>query len=246
MSALARLGGIIAVGALVVGCSVLPDRADPSDPSDPTSSAEEDLGTLTGPGRPLDDGQLRRALPSPTDVGDGWAEDAQQTVGELATTQVTPSSCAPLITKGADWDAVRSSQRARVQSNYRHGESAFGQGTFMAVWLYSMSDPPPAELFDDAGALIADCASMDVTQADTGNTSKYATTQLPFPNLGDRTLALRLEIAQSRQSLTMDFVVVKIGHNTVSVANSSSSGDPDADATERAVRSTLKSLEETS
>lgn len=244
MTRASRIAGLAASAALLAGCSLLPDasRTQPQSPS--STSSADDLGTLTGAGRPLTQEELQAALPSPQELGGEWAEDPQETVFEVKASDVSPSTCSPLVLKGPGWDTARESQRGRAQDNYVDGDSQVGSGEFMVVWAYSLDDPLPADLFDEAGSLIGECASMDITQADTGSVSTYQTTQLPFPNLGDRTLALRMKIQQTISTLTMDFVVVKVGHNTVTVANSSYGGEPDTDATERAMRTALKHLEE--
>ena len=114
----------------------------------------------------------------------------------------------------------------------------------LGMWVYSFDDPYPSRLFDEAGELVAECPSFDFRQADTGNTSSYEVEPLTFPALGDRTVAFRLKIQQTLETMTMDFVVVKVGHNTVSVANGAYNGTPDTGVTERAARSVLSGLEE--
>ena len=67
-----------------------------------SSATSEDLGTLTGSGRPMDEGELRAALPSAGDLGADWEDDPAKTVSETQAAQVTPSSCAPLLQKGVN------------------------------------------------------------------------------------------------------------------------------------------------
>lgn len=45
--------------------------------------------------------------------------------------------------------------------------------------------------------------------------------------------------------MTIDFVVIKVGHNTITVANGTYNGTPDESVTEKAARSALAGLEET-
>lgn len=249
----ARPVALVAALALpLVGCGLLdrdePARTDSSTSSPASQDSSEDLGTLTGAGRPMDEGGLRAALPAASDIGDGWEEDPMKTVSETAAAQVTPASCAPLIQKGPGWDAVKQSERARVQVNIQRDDNPPPPGTerhHMAVWAYSFDDPYPTHLFDEAGALIADCPTFDVKQEDTGNTSSYEASAISFPQLGDRTLALRLKIQQTFETMTIDFVVIKVGHNTVTVANGTYNGTPDEAVTEKTARSALAGLEET-
>lgn len=212
-----------------------------------SSGTSEDLGTLTGAGRPMDEGELRAALPSAGDLGAGWEDDPAGTVSETRAAQVTPASCAPLLHKGPEWDEVRRTERARVQMNLQRDDNPPPPGTrrdHMAVWAYSFDDPYPTRLFDEAGARIADCPDFEVEQEDTGNTSSYEATALGFPQLGDRTLALRLTIRQTFETMTMDFVVVKVGHNTVTIANGTYNGTPNVGVTEEAARAAIAGLEE--
>ena len=114
----------------------------------------------------------------------------------------------------------------------------------MGVWAYSFDDPYPSQLFDEAGQTITDCASFDVKQRDTGNTSSYEAEPLAFPTLGDRTLAMRLTVRQTMETFTIDFVVIKIGHNTVTIANGTYNGTPDSQVTESAARAAVDGLEQ--
>lgn len=236
----------------LAGCG-LRERIQPTSSGTSTSvpgsseSSTEDLGTLTGAGRPMDEGELQAALPSASDLGDGWQDDPDRTISESSAADVTPGSCAPLIQKGPGWDEVKQTQRARVQVNVQRSDNPPPPGTerhHLAVWAYSFDDPYPTQLFDEAGALIADCPTFSVKQNDTGNTSSYEASPLTFPQLGDHTLALRLKIQQTFETITIDFVVVKVGHNTFTVANGTYNGTPDAQATEKAARATLAGLED--
>jgi hypothetical protein len=242
-----------ALSLSLTGCGLLPQGGSPgSSPSAPTSQGAsdqptEDLGTLTGAGRPLDEGGLRAALPAASDLGDGWVDDPMKTVFETAGADVTPATCAPLLQKGPEWEEAKQSQRARVQANFKRSDNLPPPGTerhFLGVWAYSFDDPYPAHLFDEAGSRIADCPTFDVRQVDTGSTSSYAASPLSFPTLGDRTLSLRLTIQQTYETFTLDFVMIKIGHNTISVANGTYNGTPDAAVTEEAARAALAGLEE--
>lgn len=249
-----RTGAVAAALALpLAGCGLLPQAAPSgSSTSPPTSQGAadqsgEDLGTLTGAGRPLDEGGLRAALPAPADLGDGWEDDPMKTIFETAGADVTPATCAPLLQKGPEWEEAKKSQRARVQTNLKRSDNPPPPGTerhFLGVWAYSFDDPYPVHLFDEAGARIADCPNFDVRQVDTGSTSSYAASPLSFPTLGDRTFALRMQVQQTYETFTIDFVMIKIGHNTISVANSTYNGTPDAAVTEKAARAALAGLEE--
>ena len=242
-----------AASLALAGCG-LRDRIQPTttgtstpDPGSSQGSEGEDLGTLTGSGRPLDEGGLRAALPSADEVGDGWGEDPVTTVTETQSADVTPSTCAPLLQKGPGWDSVRATQRARVQTNLRRTDNPQPPGTerhHMGVWAYSFDDPYPSQLFDEAGQTITDCAGFDVKQRDTGNTSSYEAEPLAFPTLGDRTLAMRLTVRQTMETFTIDFVVIKIGHNTVTIANGTYNGTPDSQVTESAARAAVDGLEQ--
>lgn len=245
----ARTAGLVAALALTASCSVLPggDEDAPSSDPDPSSSESTgDAGTATRIGRALDEAELAQVLPSPDDLGSDWADDPSETIFETDASDISPSTCAPLLMKGPERDEVMRTQRARVQDNYVHGDSLLGQGSFMGIWAYSTDTAMPSTLFDEAGSRIGTCATMEVTQADTGSVSTYRNSPLAFPNMGDRTLALRTKISQRQRTVTMDFVVIKVGHTTLFIANSDYLEEPDTAATERAARAALKNLEETS
>lgn len=256
MTPLRRSVALAAASALALSGCGLRDRIQPttsgtstSDSATQGTGSDEDLGTLTGAGRPMDEGSLEAALPSAADLGDGWGDETTPTISETKAADVTPSTCAPLIQKGPGWDEVHATQRARVQKNYRATANEPPPGTVrhhVGVWAYSFTDPYPTRLFDEAGALVADCASFQVKQTDTGNTSSYTAAPLTFPALGDRTVAVRLKVQQTLETFTLDFVVVKVGHNTFTIANGTYNGDPDTAVTERAARATLDGLKEPS
>lgn len=245
----ARALGAVAALALTAGCSVLPGGAEDTSPSHgaagSSAGSSTDAGSAAGPGRALDDAELAQVLPSPDDIGPDWADDPAETIFETDASDISPSTCAPLLMKGPERDEVMKTQRARVQDNYVHGDSMLGQGSFMGVWAYSTDTAMPSQLFDEAGSRIGSCATMEVTQADTGSVSTYRNSPLAFPNMGDRTLALRTTISQRQRTVTMDFVVIKVGHTTLFIANSDYLEEPDTAATERAARAALKNLEET-
>lgn len=236
--------------ALVAGCSALPGTGEDSsatDGSDTTSSrtsgSPED-GDPTDSGRVLDTDALEQAMPDPGDIGTDWTDDPQGVIGEVEASAISPGSCAPLLMKDEDGDSVLDDHHARVQANYAFDDSTVGFGNFMGIWAYSTDRAVPTSTFDEAGSLFGSCSTMDVTQADTGTVSAYETRQLAFPNLGDRTLALRMEVTQTVRTVTMDFVVVKVGHTTLFVAQGDYLEEPDTAATEKAVRAALENLEE--
>lgn len=246
---LARSVAVVAMTvALVAGCSAAPGAGEDT-PTTAAGSGTESSGSPeaadpTGSGRPLDADALEQALPSPDDLGEDWADDPQGVIGEVETEAISPDSCAPLLFKGPDGTSMLEDHRARVQANYALEDSAVGDGSFMGIWAYSSGEALPSSTFDKAGTLVGSCASMEVTQTDTGSVSSYATTQLAFPNLGDKTLALRLKITQTLRTVTMDFVVIKVGHTTLFVANGDYLEEPDSAATERAARAAVQNVKE--
>lgn len=255
----ARGLALAAAVALLPGCGLAPgvgstatetvtvsSSDSPSTSSTAASSAaDDDPGTVTGAGRVMDEGGLRAALPSAGDLGSGWVDDEVATVFETRADEVEPSSCAALIQKGPGWDEVRRTEKARVEANFRRADNPAPPGTrrHLGMWLYSFGDPYPTGLFDEAGARVSDCSSFEVKQTDTGNWTTYEATPLTFPTLGDRTIAYRLTARQTYETLWMDYVVVKVGHNTVSVANAAYGTTPDTEVTESAARAAVDGLE---
>lgn len=60
----------------------------------------------------------------PARVGPSWAHDPDGTIFETEASDISPSTCAPLLLKGPERDKVLTSQRARpgqLRPGRRHG-----------------------------------------------------------------------------------------------------------------------------
>lgn len=231
-----------AVTMLLAGCVPTPGHDDASSTQD-----TEDLGTLTGAGRPMDSATLMAALPAANDLGEGWAEADDDFAEAVKADEVNPARCAQLFGAGPGWDELESSQRGEADIGF---DVTGGLRTqipdHVTVDADSYDQPQPSQRFDEMGRAVADCTNF--TMRDTnGEPTPYQAQPLAFPQLGDRTVAFRLtvHITDDKQSFTaaMDSVAVKIGHNIISATHVSLEGAPDTTVTEAAVRTTLEGME---
>lgn len=232
---------------LLAGCGaegLVPTRTVTVQPGDaPSSEPIAPDRTSTGPGRALDQAELDELMPDPEEIGPGWGQDPRARIVEVQARQVDPSRCAGLLQKGPGWDEIRKTERGRAQANYAETSSTDEAnpyvGNVMGIWAYSFDDPYPDALFDDAGGLVAECENFQLTQR-IGTTNEYRTSSLAMPSLGDRAVSMRFTIEQTTTTLTIDYVVVKVGHTTFAVANATYEGEPDLAVTEQAVRAVLR------
>lgn len=110
--------------------------------------------------------------------------------------------------------------RTALEQRQVHVERGFhiGQGGYLSVRIDSYSTPVPGEIFDMAGEAIAECQSFQLI--DKEGTTSWDLVDLAFPNLGDRTYAVRATNTTRKHKGykgNVEVAGIAVGHNLVKI-----------------------------
>lgn len=195
---------LAAVALLLAACSSDKPRAlSPDRPSAPAATPAPAQASVTvrppaGPTAPATG--LSRALLSPSDLPPGFRTmDESSVQGDVDTTRYCDMT-----------RTYRVMERARAQ---------FGQGPADPVFYHVVATFAPGEAqrgLDETRELFRTCTSWKETAQD-GSVTSYRATLLPFPDLGDQTLAFRMDIDSARGTNHVTVVQVRHGETTSSL-----------------------------
>lgn len=196
---------VIAALMLTTGCGqARPDRADtieqPTKDADDASTASYSSLTKT---------QARAALLTVQDLPTGWSVDNSDDSESNSSDTITPRKCDALLRTLKDASAGRVVAKAEARF------TAGGFGPFLSHAVSSYESSMASQVQKTTKAL-SECSNFTSTD-DKGVKTKYEASALSFPNLGDRTLALRLSGSTEGIDVVFDVVMVAIGYNTVSL-----------------------------
>jgi hypothetical protein len=205
---------VLALTAVAVtGCGTdRPERADTVSGSE-TTQTQQPAGTEApkAAGRTLTDKQAKAALLTVQDLPTGWSVDpdaSSDDQGDDDDSRITePAACADLFDSLDDGkDSV-----AEATGNYTAG----GFGPFLEHTVTSHSKDP-ADGMDAVTAALSECPKFTMTDAD-GTKMQMKVSALSFPNLGDRTLALRMSGNSDEIDIVMDLVYIAVGRNGITL-----------------------------
>jgi hypothetical protein len=188
-------------------------------------------------GRVLTAAQARAAVPPLALLPVGWTTDAGRRLPSPADTSATvePARCQPLF------DQL---YRQRDSSDRVLATSATGQyrgsgtGPYLSVTVESYEDGAAAELFDRAGRALADCPRF----GSASGRLEFTASPLSFPRLGDETLTLRFLGTAGGRPFALDFVAVRMGHNSVTAQQVSLDGTADPEVLRRVATAAVGQL----
>ncbi|MFG1913117.1 hypothetical protein [Kribbella sp. NPDC048928] len=194
----------------VVGCAGKPERADTLPGAASESKTTETTKTArqppTVPAVPkestLSAAQAKRALLTLDDMPTGWSQEKPDPGSDDET--VTPKRCATVFDALGDRDPLS------------EAEASFSAGDLGPSLDHTVSSWPKSQVqaLKAITQALRQCPKFTSTSKD-GSSATFEATGLSFPNLGDRTLALRLKGKTDGIGVVVDVVYIAKGNNTV-------------------------------
>jgi hypothetical protein len=100
-----------------------------------------------------------------------------------------------------------------------------GLGVILEQGLESYeNEDVPQQRFDDVIAVLNECPTFSDTDA-SGEKTEFSVSSLSFPKLGDDTVALNIKVKTADFDGAINFAVVRLGRNVMSVAQGGLTAD---------------------
>ena len=193
----------------------LPDATGAVTATESTPAA--DRGALLTPE------QAQGALPVVTDLPTGWADDPENTAtgDDSEEDEISPAEMR---------HRLRQPRLAEPRCARKSGEVVHTRefGPFLGVEVLSWKprDQPGEDDIQAVLDTLAQCPMFTTTDAE-GTTSSVTATGLSFPQMGDATMALRLNIENDIVAAMADLVFVVVDKNGVAVTGFGIGAPPD-------------------
>lgn len=184
----------------LAGCGAdRPERADTV--RGPTPTLQEDVEEAVA----LTQRQVESALLTVEDMPTGWSVDTSE--DSDSEDVIEPAECEALfeaLDKASD--PVAKAEAAFTAGGFgpflEHGVSAFEEST--------------ADQLEQVVDTLNQCPEFSSTDTE-GVTTEFTTAPLSFPNVGDRTLALRFQGSTGGIDVVVDALFIAIGSNGISI-----------------------------
>jgi hypothetical protein len=232
---------------LLAGCGGSPPRAAAgSAASAPASTGTgSPAGASTGTdspdpaGRTLTAAEARAVVPPAAVLPAGWRVDRDRGLPSPldATATIDPPRCQALFDQ---LHRTRETTNAAIAASAEGSFRARDAGPFLTVTVESYGRPAAAGLFDRAATALADCPRFTGTIG--GVAADFRASPLNLPRLGDETLSLRFIGTTGARPFTLDFVAIRVGHNSITAQQVSLGATADAQVLQRAATAALRRL----
>lgn len=182
----------------------------------PSSAAPEPEGDGE---KTLTEAELKAALLTVQDLPTGYTVGTTDDEGEDTTTDGGSEECSEKFE--ALGEADKQDVSAEAEANFE-GPSL---GTILEQGLESYEDEDvPQQRFDDVLAVLSECPTFSDTD-ETGAKTDFTVSSLSFPKMGDDTIALNIKVATADFNGSVNFVVVRLGRNVMSIAQGGLTAD---------------------
>lgn len=217
----AVLLGFVVLGASGCSSEERPERADTVQaPSASQPSASGTASENAAADTALTPEQAQAALLTVQDLPTGWSTDPSAApTEEDGDDPIQPEECAAVFRPLKDG----SDPLAKAEANFSSG----GLGPVLQQTVTSFEDDAADRLQGLTDALGA-CPEFSLTDS-SGVVTTFVAAPLSFPNLGDRSLAVRLRGSNDTIDVTLDVVYVAVGRNAVSLVTGGLVPMPGAD-----------------
>lgn len=242
----------LAMSGVLVGCSESPpERAgtvnessatDADTDGSSTSAAEAEEVELDAVGRELTTDEAKAALPQVSSLPTGWSVDADNSLNddsdEDSKATIEPAKCQALQDGMAEYREKQGEPSAQASRTYTGG----GLGPFMGVEISSFADEIPDDMLKKSLDALSACPEF--TSTEDGQSTTFKTSSLSFPNLGDESVAFRMNAESDGMPIEMTFVYIRAGHNGIAVSHAAvGAASGAAEDVEKLARATVANLE---
>lgn len=244
------LAALAVSGMALTGCAEdVPTRAgtidDPSSTVGGDASAGDDPGDanqeadLSRAGRALTQKEAKSALPEVGLLPAGWSVDPESTLtgddeDDSDDDTVRPERCAVVFNGLEDLEPGEAAADAGVTF------TAGMLGPWLGLEISSFDDPIPEEQFTRVLEALGECPKFSVDDGE--SVAKFRASALSFPNFGEESAALRMTGTAEGMAFGMDLVVIRAGHNLVSISQMSLGGAGAIKPLQKAARATVANL----
>lgn len=244
------VASVLAAFGLVSGCSEdAPSRAGTVEAEEPRTSDDETDGnskqteepvTDDAAGRQLTMKQARAALPTVASLPSGWSGDPENTLfgedeDDDSDDTTRPAQCEEIF-EAIDADEDEPSAKSSV--SFTQG----GFGPWFGVQVSSFADEVDEDVFGEVLVALGKCSKFSVDAHDGEPATTYQVSPLSMANVGEETAAFRMSVDADGMVLTMDFAIVRNGHNTITAATAGLGSGMPAAAMEKQLRLTMQRL----
>lgn len=223
------LASLLFVGACGGSDDTGEDRARTID-APATSAAAEPEGDGD---KTLTEAELKAALLTVQDLPTGYSVGESEE-DEDSTVDAGSDECSE------KYEALGEADEKDVSAEAEASFEGPSLGTILEQGLESYEDEDvPEQRFDDVLAVLNECPSFTDTD-EAGEKTEFTVSSLSFPKMGDDTVALNIKVKTSEFQGVVNFVVVRLGRNVMSVAQGGLTAD--VAALEQAVTKGLAKL----
>ncbi|HEY0487305.1 MAG TPA: hypothetical protein VGD72_13750 [Mycobacteriales bacterium] len=189
-------------------------------------------------GRALTAAEVRAVVPPLALFPAGWRVDHGGGLPSPADTSATvsPARCQALF------DQLHRQRRDAGASVATSAEGDFespDSSRHVSVAVDSYADTAAEDLFRTAAEALADCPRFRSTAA---TPAEFRASPLPFPRLGEETLALRFNGTAGSRPFTLDFVAFRVGRTAVTAQQVTFGATVDPQLLERLANAALRQL----
>lgn len=239
----------LAAALTLAGCSNSPpDRAETvgessadTGESAPEASPETEEVELDTVGRELTSEEAKAALPPVSALPTGWSVDPENTLNDDSESDaesegtIQPAECQTIM------DDLSEEQDQEPTGEASTTYTAGMLGPFLGVEINSFADEVPEDSFKKVLDALSTCS--EITSTEDGTTTTFKISSLSFPNLGEESAAIRMSGESEGMAVGLDMVVIRAGHNIVTLSQASVGGATGSDALEKAARTTVTNME---
>ncbi|QSR30915.1 hypothetical protein CFI00_10490 [Nocardioides sp. S5] len=245
------VAAVLAAGALVSGCSDEPptragtieaEKSQDSGDDEPDSNSEQTEEPVTddAAGRELTVKQARAALPTVASLPSGWSGDPENTLfgedeDDDSDDTTRPAHCEEIFDA---IDADEEEPAAKASASFTQG----GFGPWFGVEVSSFPDEVDEDVFGEVLVALGKCSRFSVDAHDGEPATNYQVSPLSMANVGEETAAFRMNVDADGIALTMDFVILRNGHNTITAATAGIGPGMPAAVMEKQLRLTMNRL----
>ncbi|GAB2969489.1 hypothetical protein GCM10027076_02510 [Nocardioides montaniterrae] len=152
--------------------------------------------------------RIGAVLPSAKDVGKGWTRDpSEENNDEQSSDKVTPKSCES-FSNSDDWTG-----KPDAKNEHYFKKDDFGPFFFTSIESYK--EPVTEAAMNKVVDMLGRCSTTTSIDKD-GNKSTMSLTPLDFPNLGQQSFAMHMDV-KAMFPVAADIAVIRIGHNMYTV-----------------------------
>lgn len=205
---------------------------------DRSETEDVELDTV---GQELTNKEAKAALPPVSALPTGWSVDPENSLTDDSESDAEPEGTIKPAKCQAIMDDLSDEQDEEPTAKASQTYTAGMLGPFLGVEISSFADEVPEDSFKKVLDALSTCS--EITSTEDGTTTTFKISSLSFPNLGEESAAIRMAGTAEGMPVGLDMVVIRAGHNIVTLSQASVGGATGSDTLEKAARATVTNME---